>query len=332
MVITKTPVRFSYVGGGTDYPEYYESNPGAVIGSTIDKYAYISVSSEQKFVEHDIRITYSKAEWVNSIDEIEHPSVRECLRHTGITSNIEIHYMADLPARTGLGSSSSFTVGLLKALYAHQGKRIGKKQLAEEAIHVEQDLIGENVGSQDQYHASFGDLREYEFTGDKIQTDPVIVSKNFKDELDDQVLMFYTGMKRYADEILDEQIEKTEKGSNDENLSEMYSLVDEVRRSIEEEESITRFGDLMHEGWELKKKLSSKVTNPKINEAYEAARSAGALGGKLAGAGAGGFLFLVVPTSKKENVRTALSELSEVDFSFDEDGAQVAYYQPNMMA
>jgi len=329
MIISRTPVRLSFLGGGTDYPDYYNRAKGVVVGTTIDKYSYITVNSLSSFFDHSIRVTYSKAELVDSLDEIEHPSVRECLRFMDIHSNIEIHYFADLPARTGLGTSSSFTVGLLNALYALKGQMVTKKRLAEEAIYVEQNLIGERVGSQDQYHAAFGGLNVIQFNRKGIKINPLIIASDMEKELESSIMMFYTGIRRHAHEILKEQIEKTRKKQNDEYLEELYNLVEEGCNVLTNNGSIQKFGEVMHKGWELKKKLSDSVTNEQIDAAYEQARSVGAWGGKLAGAGGGGFLILIVPKEKQENVRNSLKPLKEVKFKFEKEGSTIIYYRPN---
>ena len=329
MVISRTPVRYSFLGGGTDYPNYYNRAKGAVVGTTIDKYVYLTVNSLSSFFDYSIRVTYSKAELVHSVDEIEHPSVRECLRFMGIYSNIEIHCFADLPARTGLGSSSSFTVGLLNALYAFKGQMVSKERLAEEAIHVEQNLIGERVGSQDQYHAAFGGLNIIRFNKEGIKINPLIIDPEIEKELEASTMMFYTGITRYSHEILKEQTEKTRKKQNDRYLEELYDLVEEGCKALTNDTSIKKFGEVMHEGWELKKKLSDAITNEQIDAAYQQARSDGAWGGKLAGAGGGGFLFLIVPKERQDKVRGSLKAFQEVQFRFEKEGSKIIYYRPD---
>lgn len=329
MIISRTPMRISFLGGGTDYPDYYNRAKGAVVGTTIDKYSYIAVYYLSDFFDYKIKVTYSKIEIAHSLDEIEHPSVRECLRFMGIDSNIEIEYLADLPARTGLGTSSAFTVGLLNALYAFRGQMVTKERLAEEAIHVEQNLISERVGSQDQYHAAFGGLNTIRFNREGIKINPLIIAPDVEKELEASIMMFYTGIRRHAHEILKEQMEKTKKKQNDEYLEELYDLVEEGCNVLTNDGSIQKFGEVMHEGWELKKRLSDAVTNKQIDAAYEQARAAGAWGGKLAGAGGGGFLILVVPKEKQDNVRNALKPLKEVNFKFEKEGSTIIYYRPN---
>lgn len=329
MVISRTPVRISFLGGGTDYPDYYKREKGAVLGTTIDKYLYIAVYYLSDYFDHKIRLAYSKVEHTNQLDEIEHPSIRECLRFMGIKSNIEIHYFADLPARTGLGSSSSFTVGLLNALYAFKGQMVSKERLAEDAIHIEQNCIGERVGSQDQYHAAMGGLNIIRFRRDGIKVYPLIIGPELERELEDSIMMFYTGIQRYAHEVLKEQIEKTREKKNDEYLKALHDMVEEGCDVLTKDGSIQKFGELMHKSWELKKHLSNAISNEQIDMAYQQAISAGAWGGKLAGAGGGGFLALLVPREKQENVRNSLKAIQEVTFRFEKEGSKIIYYWPN---
>ncbi|MCP5468946.1 MAG: kinase [Chlamydiales bacterium] len=326
MIISRTPVRISFFGGGTDYPAYYLDHEGAVLGTTIDQYTYISVKNfESRFFEHNIRIAYSRTELVKAIEEIQHPSIREALRHHNTPDNLDIHIFSDLPARTGLGSSSSFTVGFVNALYAIEGKRRSKQSLAEEACYIEQKMIEENVGSQDQFHAAYGGLNLIRFKSDAIHVSPVCLSSERKKLLQDHLLIFFTGMTRHASEIVKEQIKKTEAGSNEAYLKRMHALVFEAEKCLIESQDLAQdFGKLLHEGWELKKQLSSQVSNPSIDEAYTRARAAGAYGGKLCGAGNGGFLLFVVPSEKQDSVRKAL-QLEEIKFNFEDEGSKIIY-------
>lgn len=328
MIISRTPVRLSLFGGGTDYREFFEREPGAVLGTTINKYNYISVNRLSDFFEYKIRVAYSKTELVHKVEDIVHPSVRETLRFKNINGNLDIHIFADLPARTGLGSSSAFTVGFLNALYALEGKIVSKQTLAEEAIYIEQQIIKENVGCQDQVHAAYGGFNLIEFTPSGILVRPVVISKPKLDLLNESLLVFYTGLSRYASEILSEQIENTKSCSKDNYLKRMYQMVFEAEKIISHEEPqamIKSLGELLHEGWKLKKCLSSKITNGFINELYSSARKAGAYGGKLAGAGGGGFLFLLTPKERQDAIRTALRGLLEVNFQFDSEGSKIIY-------
>lgn len=331
MIISRTPVRLSFFGGGTDYPEYFERNGGAVLGTTIDKYVYISVNRLSEFFEYKVRVGYSKSELVNKVEDIVHPSVRETLKYKKIDGFLDIHIFADLPARTGLGSSSTFTVGFLNALYALEGRIVSKQQLAEEAIHIEQRLIKENVGCQDQTHAAFGGLNIVEFGRKGIDVRPVVISKEKYDLLDSSLLVFYTGLSRFASEIAKEQIENTRTKSKDAYLERMHRMVFEAEKIISDEnpgDMVRVLGELLHEGWMLKKQLSSKITNDFIDDLYARARSAGAYGGKLAGAGGGGFLFMFVPDERKGAVRKALDGLLEVTFRFEAEGSKIIYLTP----
>ena len=328
MIISRTPVRLSFFGGGTDYREYFERKSGAVLGTTIDKYTYVSVNRLSKFFEYKIRVGYSKAELVNNVEEIIHPSVRETLKFKNINGNLDIHIFADLPAKTGLGSSSSFTVGFLNALYALEGKTISKQQLAEEAIFIEQKLIGENVGCQDQVHASYGGLNIIEFSSTGISVKPVVISKEKYDYLNDSLMVFYTGMTRFASEIVKEQIKNTKTCSKDTYLERMHQMVFEAEKIISDDkpkEMIRNLGGLLHESWQLKKCLSSQITSNLIDGIYDKAMQAGACGGKLAGAGGGGFLFFLTPNDKQEAVRKALDGLLEVNLRFENDGSKIIY-------
>ena len=328
MIISRTPVRISFLGGGTDYREYFERKGGAVLGTTINKYNYISVNRLSDFFEYKVRVGYSKAELVNDIEDIEHPSVRETLKFKKVNGNLDIHIFADLPARTGLGSSSSFTVGFLNALYALEGMVVSKQQLAEESIYIEQQMIKENVGCQDQVHAAYGGLNIIEFNKSSISARPVVISKEKYARLNESLLVFYTGLNRYASEIVREQIENTKTCSKDDYLQKMHQMVFEAEKIISDEtpkDMIKYLGELLHEGWNLKKCLSSKITNGFINEAYSKAMEAGAYGGKLAGAGGGGFFFVLAPKEKQPAVRQALDGLLEVSFNFENEGSKIIY-------
>ena len=271
LIISRTPVRISFFGGGTDYPAYYHYHPGAVLGTTIDHYTYISIKTfKSRFFDHNIRIAYSRTELVNAIDEIQHPSIREALRYHKLPDNLDIHIFSDLPARTGLGSSSSFTVGFVNALYALQGKEISKEVLAQEACYIEQEMIRENVGSQDQLHAAYGGLNLIEFSQNQMVVNPIEVDSGL---LEEHLMMFFTGQTRHASEIVKEQIEKTKENTT--SLTAMYTLVFEGKKALEEN-NIELFGQLMERSWDLKKQLSSQVSNQLIDEAYAKAKSAGA--------------------------------------------------------
>lgn len=328
MIISRTPVRISFFGGGTDYADYYQRFPGAILGTTINKYVYVSLNQLSEFFEYKIRVGYSKSELVNSIGEILHPSVRECLRFMNVEGHLDIHIFSDLPAKTGLGSSSAFTVGFLHCLYALKGQMVSQQKLAEEACHIEQNLIGENVGSQDQYHAAYGGLNIIEFSLKGIRVRPVVITREKKELLNHSMMVFYTGISRYASDVVSEQVQNTRSQSKDHYLSQMYKMVFEAEKIISStslSHIVVELGALLHKGWELKKSLSTKVSNSTIDEIYEKARRAGACGGKISGAGGGGFLTLLVEPERQETVRLALKDFLEVRFHFEEDGSQIIY-------
>jgi len=328
LIISRTPVRVSFFGGGTDYLAYYKRKKGAVLGITIDKYTYITLKKGCQFFPHAIRIAYSRTELINHLEEITHPSIRESLRFTGYFFPLDIHIFSDLPARTGLGSSSSFTVGFLNALYALQGKKIPKEKLAKEACYIEQELIKENVGSQDQYHAAYGGFNIIEFSEHHNSLRPVIISNEKKKLLEKHFMLFYTGLTRHASEILQTQVQKTCEKKNDSFLERMYEMVFEAEALLQKEEGETlvkKFAELLDQSWELKKKLSSNISTEKIDSYYQKAKEAGALGGKLCGAGQGGFLALFVPVKKQEDVKKALQPLFPVSVGFEEQGSSIIY-------
>jgi D-glycero-alpha-D-manno-heptose-7-phosphate kinase len=328
MIISRTPVRVSFFGGGTDYPGFYKREQGLVLGSTIDKYVYVSVNRNSRFFDYTTRVSYRRTELVTSLDDIEHPSVKACLKFMQVDDPLDINIFSDLPARTGLGSSSAFTVGLLNALYALKGRAVTPKRLSEEACHIEQVLIGENVGSQDQYHAAHGGLNVISFSNDDCSVEPVVTSAEKISKLQDGWMMFFTGITRFADPLLKEQVERTAAGQNDGQLLTMLDYVKRGRTIFSDaatESFLSDFGHLLDEAWELKKRLSSKVSNELIDTYYCKAIQAGALGGKLSGAGAGGFLSFIVPPENKQAVRAALSDLKELSFKIDSRGSTIIY-------
>lgn len=328
MIISRTPFRVSFFGGGTDYPAWLREHPGAVLGTTIDKYCYITARYLPPFFEHRSRIIYSRMEHVRqSIDEIEHPSVRETLRFLRIQEGVEIHHDGDLPARAGLGSSSSFTVGLLNVLYALRGSMTTKEQLAREAIYIEQSMIRENVGCQDQVLAAFGGLNYIEFSHDGTPAvRQVTVPKPVVDGLQEHLMLFFTGFSRMASEVAEHQIRNIPNRTSE--LMTMYGLVQEALKAVSSAD-YPLFGRLLHESWELKRSLSEKITTPEIDTIYERARKAGAAGGKILGAGGGGFILIYAEPGVKPWVRQALSGLLEIPFKFENLGSQIIFYQPN---
>jgi len=326
MVITKTPLRISFFGGGTDYPNFYNKYGGCVLTTSINKYSYVSVKELHDIFEYNYRITYSKIESVKDIDEIEHPSVRECLRFVNNTKKLEISYSGDLPARTGLGSSSSFTVGLLNALYSLDGIKLTQYELAKIAIDIEQNKIKENVGSQDQISTSMGGINYIKFEKDNFDIEPIFISEERKKELKNKFLLLYTGKNRIASDILVEQIEKTKNGDNDKILFKMKDLVTDGLDILCSNKNLDDFGNLLHENWELKKQLSSKISNDYIDNIYQKAIQNGAIGGKLLGAGESGFILLYCHENKKELIKKSLN-LFNVNFDFESKGTSVIYHQ-----
>jgi D-glycero-alpha-D-manno-heptose-7-phosphate kinase len=314
----------SFFGGGTDYPAYYMKNGGQTLGVSMDKYTYITVKRLPEFADHKIRASYSVIEQCQTIDKVDHPSIRECLRHMDLHGPIEISVVADLPSRTGVGSSSSFTVGLLNALHASKGSSLEVGELATEAVYVEQELIKEQVGVQDQFTTAYGGLLHLKFSKDgTISANPVQINPARQSALSEKLVLFYTGIRRVASKTLDEQLERTEAGEIDAQLGEMGKLVDQGLGVLEGTGPLTDFGELLHEGWTIKRQLSSKVSSELIDGMYESALGAGATGGKLMGAGSGGFLMMYVEPDKKSDVINALSSLPVVDFNFESSGSQV---------
>ena len=327
MIISRTPFRVSFFGGGTDYPVFYQEEGGAVLATTIDKYCYISCRYLPPFFEHKTRVLYSKIENVKSNEEIEHPAVRGVLQYLKINQGIEIHHDGDLPARTGLGSSSAFTVGLLHALYALKHQMPTKMQLAREAIEVEQKILNESVGCQDQVLAAHGGLLRADFTSSHdIHVTPVILSQDRLQNFQNHLLLYFTGFSRYASEVAKEQIQST--GQRKKELKAMYGMVEEGVSILSHGNDLADFGVLLHESWKLKKSLTAKISSPVIDDIYQTARRAGAVGGKLLGAGGGGFLLLFVKPEDQPMVREALRNLLQVPFSFETLGSQIIFYQP----
>ena len=328
MVITRTPFRISFFGGGTDYPVWFEKNGGAVLSTTINKYCYVITRYLPPFWECKYRLRYTAHEEVNRIDQIKHPSIRESLNHVNFNHGVEVQHNTDIPGMSGLGSSSSFTVGFLRSLYALRGEEISKEKLAMDAIHVEQKRIGESVGSQDQTIAAFGGFRKIGFDKNgKINVQLVPISDERKNELEENLQLFFVGFPRRASEIAEEQIKNTPKKETE--LFAMRKMVDDAHAILlDQKKSLDDFGELLHESWQIKRTLSSKISNPIIDEIYETALSAGALGGKVLGAGGGGFMLFYAPKVFQEKVRSKLSGLLEVPFQFEKFGTKVIYQLP----
>jgi len=328
MIISRTPFRISFFGGGTDFPAWYKENGGAVISTTIDKYCFISCRHLPPFFDHKHRIVYSKCEHVNSIDEIVHPSVRETLKFMRISDGLEIHHDGDLPARAGLASSSAFSVGLLHALYAFKGKMVPKLKLAQGAIHIEQDMIKENVGSQDQVAVAFGGLNKITFNGNRaIDVRPVTIRRKRYEEFQDHLMLFFTSFSRTASNIEGEKIKRVNKNKHEHST--IKSMVDEAIEILNGRGDMAEFGKLLHEGWMLKKQLCDSVSNAFIDHIYEIAMKNGAIGGKILGAGGGGFILFFVKPEERERLGKAMDFLLHVPFRFDTMGSQIIYYTGN---
>ncbi|MBU1040634.1 MAG: kinase [Proteobacteria bacterium] len=328
MIICRTPFRVSFFGGGTDYPGWYREHGGQVLSTAIDKYCYITLRYLPPFFEHRIRAVYSKMEICQHYEELKHPAIRETLRFLKFERNLEIHHDGDLPARSGMGSSSSFTVGLLHALYALNGQMPSKEQLTRESIHIEQDLIKETVGSQDQCAAAYGGFNHIIFHRDgEIEVRPMTLSRPRLNELSDHLMLFYTGIMRTASDVAQTYVENL--GAKEKLLRTMHDMVDAGVKLVQSHRCICGFGDLLNEAWIAKRELSPNISNGLVDEFYERARDNGAIGGKLIGAGGGGFLLLFVPPSAQSRVRESLSELLHVPFSFNRNGSQIIFFDPS---
>ena len=325
MIISRTPFRVSFLGGSSDYPAFYEEHGGAVLSTAINKYCYINVRHLPPFFEYKYRIRYLQREEVNNIDEIKHPSVRECLKFLDWKEGIEIVHSADLPAMSGIGSSSSFTVGLLNALYAMSGKMVTKRQLALDAIHVEQDLIKENVGSQDQTVAAFGSLNKIIFGGnEKISVQPITITQDKLNEFQGHMLLLFVGFPRYASEVASEQIKNIPESIND--LMQLKIMVDSGIDALLKSDW-KEFGNILHVSWGIKRGLSQYISNSMIDEVYLTGRKAGAMGGKLLGAGSGGFMLFFAKPKFHSGIRAALPNLLHVPFKFQNMGSQIIYFE-----
>jgi D-glycero-alpha-D-manno-heptose-7-phosphate kinase len=336
VIISRTPHRISFFGGGTDYPTWYMENGGQVLGTAINKYCYITCRYLPPFFEHKYRIAYSAIENLKTVDEIVHPSVRETLRYLQHTLGhfdkevgFEIHHDGDIPARSGMGSSSAFTVGLLNTMYALMGKVMSKEALYKTAIHIEQDLIKENVGSQDQVWAATGGLNKIQFlqNGEIIST-PIIMKESRLKLFENKLLLFFTGISRYAHDVAGEKIENLL--NRKVQLKRMTELVDEAYGILTSDTNdFTAFGEMLNETWKLKRTLSSKVTSSTIDDIYDKAIKNGAVGGKLLGAGGGGFVAFYVEPENHAQVIKALAPCLHVPFSFDFSGSEIIVYKPD---
>ncbi len=330
MIISRTPFRISFFGGGSDYPAWYRKYGGKILGTSIDKYCYISCRYLPAFFDHKYRIVYSKVEYAKRVNEIEHPAVKAVLKLMQIKEGVEIHHDGDLPAQSGLGSSSAFTVGLIHTLYALRERIMSQRELAAKAVHVEREILKENVGSQDQVLTAMGGLNVVEFRQDDSFTiTPVILSKEKIEMLQKHMMLFFTGFTRVASKIAKSHIENLEARKRDIQI--MQQMVTEAIAIMEQKsKSLAQFGHLLHEYWQFKRSSTNgKVTTPKIDAIYDAAKSAGAIGGKILGAGGGGFMLLFVEPGLQNKVRERLRKLTYVPFRFDFSGSKIVVFEPN---
>lgn len=323
MIISKTPLRMSFAGGGSDIRAYYQHGYGSVLSTTIDKFVYITVN---KRFNDPIRVGYSKIEYVENVEDIEHHLVREALKLVGVSKGIEVIYMSDmLPAHegSGLGASSSILVGTLHALHAFKGEFVSAETLAQEACKIEIDILGNPIGKQDQYAAAYGGFNFIQFNADEsVLVDPLVFKKEIKEELNNNLLLFFTGMTTRSDTVLTEQTRKTK--DNLHILDKMVELADELRDALRNND-LTGFGNILHKGWVYKQQLASNITNSVINSYYEKARKAGAIGGKILGSGGGGFLLFYCEEKHQDKVREALKDLKETSFKFEQQGSKIIY-------
>ena len=324
MIVSRTPFRISFFGGGTDFPAWYQRHGGTVLATSIDKYCYLTCRYLPPFFEHKYRMVWSKIEACRTLEEVTHPAVRAVVKFLNMERGLEIHHVGDLPARSGMGSSSSFTVGLLHALYALKGRMPSKSQLAMEAIRIEQEVLQENVGSQDQVSAAYGGLNRITFLPHgEVAVVPVTLTRERINELNQNLMLFYTGIARTSSEITESFSADVE--ARKRQLRIMKDLVEEAVTVLNSDCDITAFGELLHEAWEAKRTLSGNVSNAEIDSMFELAYKAGAVGGKITGAGGGGFLLLFVPPERQERVRQALNKFLNVPFKFEFSGSQIIF-------
>lgn len=325
MIITQTPFRMSFFGGGTDFPEFYKEHGGAVISTTFDKYCYVNVRHLPRFFNYTTELSYSETERVNSVHDIKHPAIREAMKYLDM-HEIRLTYEADLPARSGLGTSSSFAVGMLSAFYALKGKYADKRKLADDAIYLERELCKEAGGVQDQIAAAFGGFSRINFDADGYKVTPIIISPERKKQLNKNLMLFFTGFSRFSSDIqvstMNAMKDKTKQ------LCDMLQLVDEAEGILTSKSDLNQFGKLLDYTWKLKRGITSQISNDSIDGLYSKAMQHGALGGKLLGAGGGGFLLLYVEEDKQECVKKALDNLLYVPFEFENAGTQVIHYTP----
>lgn len=323
MIFTQTPFRLSFFGGGTDYKPFFEEYGGSVLSTTFNKYCYVATRRLPPFFEYHTSVKYSKTEHVRKTEEIEHPLVRNCMLYTGV-HNLNISYDADLPARSGLGSSSSFAVGLLQAMYAMLGKYTSKQKLAEEAIYVERELCNESGGWQDQIAAAYGGFNRIDFDPTGFHVQPVVIPKSKKQALQSRLMMFYTGVSRISATMASVQTAAIRDKTAE--LLEMKKLVDDAEQILANGNDINDFGRLLDYTWKLKRGLTSAISTDLIDNIYQAAKNAGAIGGKLMGAGGGGFMVLFAEPDKQPQIQQALRNFVYIPFEFENDGSKIIYY------
>jgi len=326
MIITKTPFRMSFFGGGTDMPEFFKEHGGSVISTTFDKYCYVNIRHLPRFFDYSTELTYSKIERVNTFDDIQHPAIRNAMKLLDM-HEIRLTYEADLPARSGLGTSSSFAVGMLNAFYSLMGKYADKKKLADEAIYLEREMCQEAGGWQDQIAASFGGFNRINFSANGYEVLPIIISPERKKQLNDNLMMFFTGFTRFSSDV-----QKANAIGNVDKiiqLKEILSLVDDAERILTNKKvDLDEFGRLLDHTWRLKRQIGSAVSTNRIDEVYEKGIQAGALGGKLLGAGGGGFFVFYVQPEKQQVVKQAMKDLMYIPFEFENGGTKVIHYTP----
>jgi D-glycero-alpha-D-manno-heptose-7-phosphate kinase len=324
MVITQTPFRMSFFGGGTDFPGFYNEHGGSVISTTFDKYCYVTVRHLPRFFDYSNQITYNIIENANTIEDIQHPAVREAMKYLDM-HELRLVYEADLPARSGLGTSSSFAVGMLNAFYALKGKYVDKRKLADDAIYLERVLCNESGGVQDQIAAAFGGFNKITFSADGYTVSPVVISQDRKKLLNENLMLFFTGFSRFSSEIAKKQEAATHDKTKE--LLTMKSLVDDAEKILTSKTDLVEFGKLLNYTWQLKRGITSGISTDAIDGLYEKAINAGAVGGKLLGAGGGGFLLFYVEKDKQENVKKALNDLLYIPFEFENHGTRILFYK-----
>lgn len=324
MVITQTPFRMSFFGGGTDFKEFYEEHGGSVISTSFDKYCYVTVRHLPRFFDYSNQITYNVIERTNTAEEIKHPAVREAMKYLDM-HELRVVYEADLPARSGIGSSSSFAVGLISACYALKGKYADKRKLADDAIYLERVLCNESGGIQDQIAASFGGFNRIDFDNEGYRVNPIIISRERKKQLNKNLMLFFTGFSRFSSDIAVKQKEATKNKVNE--LIEMKNLVNEAEKILTSKTELIEFGKLLDYTWKLKRGITDNISNNSIDDLYKTATNAGAIGGKLLGAGGGGFMLFYVEEDKQEKVKEAFKDLLHVPFDFENGGSRIMYYK-----